>query len=152
MSNISDAYVAIKAYVQNILPTHQLLPNPYNLQQNPMIYLDQGVGIAFGPAENRESNMDCLVSLRRTVTISVTRKFNATNLNRTNKEDSEKLLLEDLYLLINEVQKYPQIDAYGPVTEFSYTDDGGIEQVFDERQDYIVLRCNFDLIYYEKNN
>jgi hypothetical protein len=150
MSNISTFYDTILTRTAAVLPAaYQKLSNPYQIDQNQEMALRAGYGIAVGPAENTNRQIDCNLSIKRTITVTLTRKHFATELNRTDKEAAEKQLLEDQLLLVKEFEKDPMSVYSNNVTKFVFVGDNGIESVFDQKNDFLKLTMSFDSEYFE---
>lgn len=152
MSNISDGFDAIKLAIQTLFPSHQQLTNPYDVAENTTLQLMKGWGIAFGPATNSRRKLACHLSVNRTISIPLTRVRSGSSLDTLKKETNEKLLLEDQYVLIKEMEKNVTVNNNNVITRFEYTSDNGIETVLSDNDHYIVLVTNFEMEYLENLN
>lgn len=150
MSVISTAYDAIVLEVQEQLASHVRLPNPYEVDKNIEPILKLGWGIKLGPAVNTHRMIDCHATFERDVSIVITRKFYAQELNATDKASVEKLLLEDQFLILKEFEKRPQVNNTSGVIKFIYESDTGIESVFvNEAGNFLKIESVFKLEYEE---
>lgn len=128
MSKISDIFDALVIDIAAELPNHNQLTNPYAIEENTSLSLNQGWGLAVGPAVNTFRQLSCKLSVNRSMIITVTRKFFANELNIAGKDNVVKLLLEDQFLLIkmveNETGTFSALVAKG-----DYSSDSGILSV-----------------------
>ena len=153
MSNISTAYDAIKTKLDTLFPSSSgyiQLVNPYDIDENTDSALRIGWGIAFGSATNTRRELSCRLSIERTITITFTRARFRSEFNTSQQETNEKLLFEDQYLLIKDLENEPMINnATSGITKFTYESDGGVESVTGESDAYIKLSTVFSLEYFE---
>lgn len=149
MSNISDAFDAIKTLMETTFPSHQQLTNPYDVGENTTQQLMKGWGIALGPGFNSEKTISCRISLKKTILIPLTRVRHGSSLLTTNKETNEKLLFEDQFTLIKALEKDPTVSGGGSITAMKYVADQGIEVVYGDSDHYIVVNSAFEMEYFE---
>lgn len=149
MSNISDAFDAIKTLVETTLPDHKQLTNPYDIGENTTDSLLQGWGLALNAGLNTQRELSCRLSLQRTISIPIARARHGSSLDTLKKETNEKLLLEDQFLIVKALEKDPTVNDNATITRFVFTGDGGIETVYADSDAYIVLISNFELEYFE---
>jgi hypothetical protein len=149
MSNISTAYDAIKSKMDALFPSSSgyiQLVNPYDIEENTDSALRLGWGISFGSATNTRREL----SIERTINITFTRARFRSEFNTSQQETNEKLLFEDQYLLIKDLEKEPTINnAVSGIAKFSFDSDGGVESVTGESDAYIKLVTVFSLEYFE---
>lgn len=137
MTAVTTLYDTLVTRVGELLPSHQRLGNPYELEENPNPFLKQGYGIAFSVANNPEREISCRGWVQRDLIIVLTRKFYARDTDRASKASAEKDLLEDLQLIIDDAEK--NFDAPNSVALFKYTTDNGIEPVRADEDHYISV-------------
>ena len=147
MSTISTAYDKIVTEMTTLYPSHRRLTNPYQVEQNVEKFLEQGWGISVQAGLNTERQLSCRLSVQRTVNLILSRKFFARELNVESKADTEKLILEDHFSLLENFEKDHTLD--GTVTNFKYVSDSGIEFVFAEKNQYLVLTSVYEMEYFE---
>lgn len=152
MSNISDAFDAIKDLLVATFPNHLQLVNPYDLNENTTQSLLKGWGLAIGPGENSNRKLSCQLSIKRSINIPLTRVRHGSSLLVGNKETNEKLLLEDQYLLIKALEKDPTVNNNEVITSMKFQNDQGIQPVFSENDHYIALVSTFEIEYFEDLN
>lgn len=152
MSKIVDSIDALKARIAAVLPNHKELTNPYETDENPETILKQGFGVRIREGVNSNRSGSCILSVQRTIEIVLTRKYYAYELNRTAKENTEKALLEDQFLVLQDIEGEPTIGNSNAVTQFGYTGDSGIEFVFSDEKPFYQLVSQFRLEYLEDLN
>lgn len=147
MSNFSSLYDAIVDRIEAVLPNHLRLPNPYKVNENTELYLRQGFGVALGPATNTNRELSCRISVGRDFSVVLSRKFYSIESNVSNKESVEKQLIEDQILLIRDFCDNSSLP--GALGIVSYSSDSGIEYVFNEKDNFLVLNTVFTVEYFE---
>lgn len=147
MSKISTIYDNVKTRLSTVFPDHYELHNPRNIELNNRLWLTQGQGVLFGSASNTERNLSCRLSIQRDMTITLTRQIYGTDQDLTAKSNTEKQLFEDQYLLIDDLEKDPDLDE--TTARIAYVSDGGIVEVtFDEVQ-FLMIQSLFQFEYLE---
>lgn len=147
MSKIADIYDAMNTRIAALLTTHTRLLNPYKVDENPSPFLKAGYGVALGSAENSKRMIYPKLSMRRVMTVVLTRKFYATEANVTAKASAEKQLLEDQLLVIKDFEANGALNATAFKTEF--VSDGGIEYVSTDTDQFITTQTVFSVEYLE---
>jgi hypothetical protein len=150
MSNITTVYNAIQTTIAALFPSKYELSDPSVIDNNDTASLANGYGIDFGSALNSNRVIGCVYSIQRTINITVTRQFLGGHKSNTLLDDANKLLLEDLHLLIKEFEKNNVIG--GAVANRKFISDGGIERVFGENKTFIMIRAQFQIEYSEDLN
>lgn len=147
MSNFSDLYDAIVTRIETVLPNHTRLPNPYKVDENTELFLRQGWGVALTSGTNPNRNLSCRISTLRSFDIIITRKFYSIEAGVTNKQSTEKELIEDQLLVIRDFCNNTSLPSALGVVNFE--SDGGIEYVFSEKDNFLVLRSVFGVEYFD---
>ena len=150
MSIISNGVDALVARMQTLFPAAsgwQQIPNPYKPEENPDIYLRQGWGLAFGPAENTNRQVNCKFSVARNVTVILCRQTDALENDAALKVAADKLLFEDQAVLINDLEQ--DIAVNGTTMYTRWETDGGIEYVKGQTDRFLMLRTEFRMEYLE---
>jgi hypothetical protein len=150
MTNISNIYDAIQTEVALIFPTKTELSDPRLIENNDMVSLSNGYGIDFGPAINTNRQLGCFYSIRREITITVTRQFLGGHKSNTIYDTTNKNILEDLHLLIKLFEKNEIIA--NEISNYKFLSDGGIERVFGENKNFVMIRAIFQIEYTEDTN
>lgn len=149
MSKISDAYDAIVLQVQNLLPSHVRLSNPYAINENTESALRQGWGIALLSGTNTERNIGCKLSVSRQFSVVLTRKMYANELNVEGKASTEKQLFEDQFTLIQAFESDPTL-GLTDIAALKWESDNGLEFVFGEKDNFLQLNSTFTVEYFEQ--
>jgi len=151
MSLISDGFDALVLRIETVLDTatngYTRLPNPYNVQDNTELKLRKGYGVALQSAENTQRNVNCKFSVSRTMEVVLTRLYTGYEENAVERASTEKLLLEDQYKIINDLEQDVTINGQTMYTR--WVTDGGIEYVAGETGRFLMLRTQFSLEYLE---
>lgn len=153
MTKISQVYDALLARLAAIMPSADgwtRLPNPYEIEENPSLFLKQGYGLAIGPGENRNDSVCPNVGIRRIVTVVVSRKVDATEINVTAKDSPHKQLLEDMFQVLREFEmNVSLLDSLGNAI---FVADTGVNFVNGEDENYIYSSMQFTVDYFENLN
>lgn len=150
MSIISNAYDALLTRLDTLYPSlsgWNRLPNPYKPEENTELFLRQGYGVAMGPGQNTNRQVNCKFSVSRDMVVILTRKYDALENDAVGKAVTEKQLFEDQYALINDLEQ--DISINGQTMYTRYISDGGIEYVRGDTDRFLILRTVFSLEYME---
>jgi len=126
------------------------LPNAYKPEENPELLLRQGYGLALGPGENTQRLVNCKFSVNRSITVVLTRKYDALENDATAKFATEKQLFEDQYRLINDLEQ--DVSVNGTTMYTRWESDGGIEYVEGDTDRFLMVRTEIALEYLEEFN
>lgn len=148
MSYISTAYDAIEVAIETALPNHKELTNPYLPDENSDLLYDAAWGLAFSDGINLNANLSCKISIDRSFVVILTRKLANLRNDVANRKTTEKLLFEDLKNVIYATEFNPSLSS-DAITSVNYVNDGGLEFVRTDRNDLIMIRANFSLVYFE---
>lgn len=146
-TKITQAYDAIVTRMGTLLPNHTRLSNPYQLDQNTEPALKQGWGLKVESGSNTNRHVNCQLSIERTLTIAITRKYYAMELNAASKATTEKDLLEDQFIVVKDFEKNSALE--GIVARAIYTSDTGILFVFNEEKPFYKIETTFTIEYFE---
>jgi hypothetical protein len=150
MTNISIIYDAIDSFLIANFPDHKKMDNPYSPDLNNDKILNKGFGFYLGAANNSNRVLDCSISIERQVLIHLTRVNRGTERDVSIRQNAEKELLEDHRLLLNNILKDNSLSSTESIiSRFEYQTDNGIEFVFSERGNFLLLTSIFDLEYIE---
>jgi len=151
MSLISTGFDALVARVETVLDAttngYTRLPNPYNVEDNTELKLRKGYGVALLAATNTNRQVNCKFSVNRTMEVVLTRLYTGYEENAVDKASEEKLLLEDQYKIINDLEQDVTINGQTMYTRWE--SDGGIEYVAGETGRFLMLKTQFSLEYLE---
>lgn len=139
---IVDIEAAISGYTR--------IPNPYEADQNPELFLRKGYGLGIGPAENTRRMVCAYFSMKRIFTIVLINQILTTDMNSTARGNCERDMMEDHYSLI----KYLEGDNNlgGNAVKTIFTDDSGIQFVEGEIGKYVMCEINIEVEYLESIN
>ena len=136
MTEISDIYDAIITRVDALLPNHKRLPNPFELDQNPDQYLRQGWTFRVESGQNTNRHQGCQESHENNFSIIITRSFSGGDLRVDKKDDTQKALLEDFQLLMDDFEQTPILDS---VHKFRYDTHDAITPVKGDEVRFLSL-------------
>lgn len=146
MGKYSLAYDDVRTIMQTLYPNHKELVNPYDLESNPDIELKQSWGISIGSALNGTRVVCNRATITRNFSIVLARRSNRTRNDNATRIVTEKLLFEDLSLLVKYFEENPKTTN---ITRVRYTDDEGLDFVAGDRDNYLVLRSTLLVEYTE---
>lgn len=129
---------------------HKRLSNPYNLAQNNQQVLEKGWGLAVRDASNSNRLVGKNLTVVRNYDIVLSRRYVAREFDAVKKADGEKLLLEDLQLLIDALEKAVFLDPDSGKYPVKYVSDSGITQVMDDRDDYLAVVVSASVEYFRQ--
>lgn len=147
-TKISNIYDAIGAKAAEIFPDHIEHMNPYLPEVNDLHSLDLGYSFFLGPATNTEEMASCLLSVERTATFNITRRWYGTRNSLNERKEAEKLLLEDQLKLIDKLESDPTLEE--EASFFKFSSDAGIEPIFGEGIQHVLIISTIQIRYTEK--
>lgn len=151
MSLISTGFDALVARIESVLSTsangYQRIPNPYNVDDNAEPVLRKGYGVALLSAENTNRNVSAKFSVSRNMEVVLTRLYTGKVEDAPSKGSLEKLLFEDQYAIINDLEQDISINGASMYTR--YVSDSGIEFVSGVTGRFFMLKTQFSLEYLE---
>lgn len=147
MSVSADIYAGVETILATIFPSHKKLVNPYKPEENDTLSLKRGYGFIFGPKTREDLSTGRYEKFRVEVTVINTVVHRGTDRDTPIRETAEKLLLDDQYLLIDyfRLNTAPIQKAW----EIRWENDNGIEPVFPEKENYVMIRSVLSIIYSE---
>lgn len=151
MSLISTGFDAIVTRIETVLDAanngYHRLPNPYEVADNLETNLRKGYGVALLAAENTNRVLNCKFSISRNMEVVLTRLYTGRDEDAPGKGALEKLLLEDQYAIINDLEQ--DISINGATMYTRYVGDSGIEFVSGVTGRFFMLKTQFALEYME---
>lgn len=136
-------YNQIFTAIEAALPDRVELINPYNIIDNNNLYLKSGYGVELGSMAVSEAFARVQRQFQRVVSISLTEKIVSTDKDTSIRRSKENKLVSDQLTLITTLKNSISSDYV------EFISDEGIEYIFDERDNYIRLRTNFNINYNE---
>ncbi len=151
MSKISTIHTALISIIGTTLfpeaSGYFRLPNPYKLEKNPDIYLSQGWGLRIDEATNPRRQLSKSLTIDRVVRVPMTRKLYALAEDPVGRADAEKLLLEDHFLLVKQLETNATINE--SAINANYISDSGVQMVRDTEDTFLFLETVFTVQYFE---
>ena len=150
MTKLSTVYDAINTRLNSLYgSTHRKIYAPRNLEERvDTKTLARGYGWFFSGAQNNTGEtLAKQASVTRTLTVVNTIVTRGTTLDTMIREASEKQLLEDQYLLIKDFEE--DVTLGGEVADIRFLSDGGIVDLFGEREDYLLIESTCTVRYFE---
>jgi hypothetical protein len=144
VTSIYDALVTVIG--TTLLPNHKRLSNPYDLAQNNDQILERGWGLAVRAGTNTNRQIGAKLSVSRDFDISLTRKFFAREFDAVKKASTEKDLLEDMQLIIDNMEENSALD--GGTYVVKYIGDSGIFNVRDSQDNFLAITVNVNIEYF----
>ncbi len=152
MSKISVAYDAIRAAIPAVLPSDYVeLANPYFIEKDADLNFKEAWGLAFSSGFNTKRTTGDCKTISRDFVFTITRKFYITQRAIEVRIAEEKQIFEDQTLVINELEKNPDLDSAG-ITKILYVQDGGLEFLRGGSSTNIVMiQTIMNMEYFEIN-
>lgn len=145
---IADVYQRLIEVVAETFPDKVELTNPYVIDDNEDIFLKSGFGVAILPTVNLNRATSCLYSIGRDVEIVFTKQIFGTNRDHKERQAIEKGLMQDQLNLIKAIDNDGQLNDL--LANSAFIGDNGIEFIFNDRNNFVALTCNFTLEYHEQ--
>ncbi len=150
-TNISSVYDAFVTRIGAVLTSHVRLSNAYSIEENTEPALKLGWALQIGPAIKSPRHISCKISIVRTFNLVLTRKVYASELDATAKASTDKSLLEDQFLVIEDVEGEPTMGS-AVVAKSNFLGDSGVEFVHTDKDNFIKLVSQFEVEYFEDLN
>lgn len=149
MSAVSDLYDGMVTILSATFatPTYKKLVNPYVPELNDALSLARGYGFFIGPKTARADKLGRHEGFEAQIEVVQTIINRGTDRDITIREAAEKLLLEDQYTLVDYFRLNTATIA--KVWDISYISDNGLEFVFTEKQNYVMIRTTLRAIFSE---
>ncbi len=147
MSKISTIVDNIRTRVGTVLSDHKQLFNNRIIEENDTLFLSKGYAVGLGPGTNSNRLLSCKLSVLRTATITITRAHFGVDMDVDVRNTLEKDLLEDQYLIINDLEKDPDLESV--VASIKYQSDNGIEEVFTAQGHFLMVQSIYEFEYFE---
>lgn len=148
MSKISDIYDQLNTVVvPTIFPNKYVLENPYFPELSNSQYLCDGVGWYISSGLNTQRFVGCHTSVSREIVFHITKQSFATDQDNALRFTTEKEILEEQKLLINEITNNPTLDEM--TNKIDWVSDEGIEFIFQDQYNYLLLTSTLLIEYIE---
>lgn len=153
MSKVSDIYDLLLTQCSTIYPSHVKLINPYIPELNDDVQFEKAWGLVVSNGTNTNRFVDCKLSIERDFILTLTRKIFSGNIRSgtavDEREDKEKLLLEDQFLFIQAIENNATINGDDSIGKIIFQNDAGLEFVKVGRVDLIMIRSVLSVEYFE---
>jgi hypothetical protein len=147
-TTISGIHDDLYSMMASLFPSKKVLADSLNLYNNDEIFLADGFAIYIGPANNTKREVACRLSVSRQIVISLTKAPFAGHKDIDKLKATEKALLEELHIVINDFSKN---DSYATLrgVKRDYLSDGGIIRAFGESRSILSIQASFNVEYFE---
>ena len=146
---INDIYDKIYTLVSGALSGHTELYDKQEIENNLSALLDKGYTVIFGAAFAREDRTaTCLYWVEREFSVVNTITVYAADLNTAIRKTTEKSLFDNQQKIIDAVMKSPTLSDH--CQNLKFVGDSGIEYIYADERDNIMLRSRFSFEYYEQ--
>lgn len=147
MSAISTIYTKIKTILTDVYKPKKALQlkNPYEIEENNDLELKRGYGFYIGAGLDN-GTMTSEIGMSRELIVTLTLETGAAQHTNIIRESAEKTLLEEQVELIKLIHTHPDIAECGAAV---YQNDNGIEFIFGEKDNFIMIQTRFLITYYE---
>ena len=148
MSKMTDIHNAIIAKVEATLTGYKHIPNPYDANDNPELYLKKGFGVAIGPAFKIPRNIGCKRSIERSFVVILVKQVTASDTNSTLRANIGLDLMEDQFSLFKAFELEDNIGGTGAATQV--IGDSGLDYIDGERQRFFLTEMEISTEYFEE--
>jgi hypothetical protein len=150
MSQASLIYDEINNMLALLFPTKKQLSDGFILENNAELELENAYGLYFGPALNTKRLVGCQFSAQRQIQITITQAVRGGHKSLDITKGVEKDIFEDHYLLIKEFAKNQNLNSLSVKRDF--VSDNGIERIFGEQKNFLMIQSLFEIEYFENLN
>jgi hypothetical protein len=146
-STISLIHDELNTMLNVLFPTRSQLTDGFLIENNAEIELDYAYGLHFGTAFNTNRLIGCQFSIQRQVIITITKATRAGQRAIGLVKTAEKDLLEDHLKLIKDFAKNENLNDLA--VKRSYVSDNGIDRIFGQQKNFLMIQSTFDIEYFE---
>lgn len=148
MSQISDIYDSINTFLDaSYDASGRALTNPYSIEENDDITLKRGYGFYMGTGRD-QGTMGNMIALEREMVVTLTLETAALEHKNGKRMTAEKQLLEDAALMVKALHNDPAVNE--KVSGIIYQSDNGIEFIYGEKTNFIMIQSRFLITYIEQ--
>lgn len=152
MSVTSDVYDEVISRIETVLPNHLRLAHAYLPEQSPEPQLRQGWAIQHGAGENSNRKLGCMVSVRRNFNVIVTRKYYSLDSDPEAKALTDKEIIEDARLVINDIEANPYLSGIANNPNIKYLSDSGVQFIYSNDKPFYKIEILLVAEYFEDLN
>ena len=147
MSKLSEIFDALVSRTSSTLPSYIHLSDGLELDKNTNTALVKGYSVVIGDNGPGPEQYGCAVQLfQRNYTISITNAYTMRN-NATTRDDAEKSIMEDLYLVTKSLISTPSLG--GIACNVQFVSDSGTEYLNNEYQEFLIAELTLNIWYEE---
>lgn len=147
MSKLSEIFDTLVTRTSTILPDYRHLSDGLEIDKNTNTALVKGYSVVIGEAGSGPEQYGCAVQLfQRDYTITITNAYTMRN-NATTRDDAEKAIMEDLYLVTNSLLKTPSLGGISSNVQF--VSDSGSEYLNTDAQEFLIAELTLNIWYEE---
>lgn len=150
MTKISTIYDAITDKLEAQLPNHTRLPNPYQVDANTYLHLNNGYGVGIGPGLDTQRYVGCLITWEQTYSVVLVRRVVTTQNNTAQREVIEKGIVDDWDVLRKAF--YNDNSLSGNAIKTTVLSHGGINFIDGDRLKFLALEMELVVEYQEDPN
>jgi hypothetical protein len=150
MAKISTIYDKIVDVLEANLSGHTRMPNPYEVNANTYLHLNNGFGVGIGPGQDTERYVGCLVTWEQSYSIILVRRVVTTQNNTTARETIEKDILADWDVLRKAF--YLDNTLSGNAIKTTVVSHGGVNFIDGDRLKFLALEMQLVVEYQEDPN
>lgn len=136
-SKILTIYDQITTLLASSLTGHIRLPNPYEVNSNTFLHLDNAYGLGVGPGSDTQRYVGCLVTWEQTYNIVLVRRIVTTQNNTAQQVIIEKSIFEDWDTLRKAFYNNSTLNGYAYKTTLRSHD--GISFIDGNQQKFLAL-------------
>lgn len=151
MSYISDAFDYLKTQISTSLPNHRQIKNPYFVEDEDALTLEQAWGLSYSDGSLETVN-SYIIDITQTFELVLVRTVRGFKESISIRETAEKNIFEDRLLASKAIYSNwlnAQLNPF--IKDLVITNDGGVEFIRSDRQDIITLRTVIDVRFHEKS-
>lgn len=150
MGKILTIYDKIVDVLEAQLPSHTRMPNPYEVNANTYLHLNNGFGVGIGAGQDTERYVGCLVTWEQSYSIILVRRVVTTQNNTTARETIEKDILADWDVLRKAF--YLDNSLSGNAIKTTVVSHGGVNFIDGDRLKFLALEMQLVVEYQEDPN
>jgi len=139
MSKITDVFNEIHTRINALLPDHNRLSDPYDIDKNNSLWLKLGYGVSINEGQFKEEgilNAGCKYATTRAFDVHITRKFYAFEHAGAQKDDVALQIMEDLVIITKDFLLNSTLNDGSSTTNIS--GDGGIFKIIVDKDNFLA--------------
>lgn len=147
MSKLSEIFDTLVTRTSTILPDYRHLSDGLEIDKNTNTALVKGYSVVIGENGPGPEQYGCAIHLfQRNYTITITNAYTMRN-NATTRDDAEKAIMEDLYLVTKSLIKTPSLGGISSNVQF--VSDSGSEYLNTDAQEFLIAELTLNIWYEE---